>query len=190
MGRQRAKKRSNVDVKNQSSDGKRRRAIIALSILGIGTMTAVSLLQLGVVKHLPDPSIESFDSDKVNLSEEAFPLGIPDGLLSLAGFAANIPLAMWGGNDRAQRLPLMPLAHAGKAIIEAAVAGWYFYQMPTKEKAWCGYCIVGALASWGVAALTLPEATRAAASLSSGATSNRRRQMPNRTSVTTSELHL
>jgi hypothetical protein len=33
--------------------------------------------------------------------------------------------------------------------------------MPAREKAWCGYCIVGALASLGVCVLTLPEARRA-----------------------------
>jgi hypothetical protein len=35
--------------------------------------------------------------------------------------------------------------------------------MPAKEKAWCGYCIVGALANIAVAALTLPEAGKAVA---------------------------
>jgi uncharacterized membrane protein len=97
-------------------------------------------------------------------------------VLSFAGFAANIPLALWGGKNRASSLPLVPLAHAGKAFVEAAVAGWYFYQMPTKEKAWCGYCIVGAFASWSVVALTLPEAIRAATALSSSAAQGRGRQ--------------
>jgi len=41
-------------------------------------------------------------------------------------------------------MPWLPVAIAGKALIEAAVAVWYFYQMPAKEKAWCGYCITGA----------------------------------------------
>ncbi len=54
---------------------------------------------------------------------------------------------------------------AGKAVVEAAVAGWYFYQMPTKKKAWCGYCIAGALCNFGIAALVLPEAKKAIESL-------------------------
>lgn len=62
-------------------------------------------------------------------------------------------------------MPLVPIAAAGKAIIEAAVASWCFYQMPTKEKAWCGYCIVGASTNIGIAALTLPEAKQAWKSL-------------------------
>ncbi len=138
-----------------------RRAIIGLSLLGIGAMTAVSLFQTGVIKHLPDPPIHGFDSNKVNSSDTAYALGVPDGTLSLASLAANIPLAAFGGENRAAEQPLVPLVFAAKASIEAVVAGWYFYQMPTKEKAWCGYCIVGALANWGIAALSFVEAKKA-----------------------------
>ncbi len=146
---------------SNESDLKVRRAIIGLSLLGMGAMTAVSLFQTGVIKHLPDPPIKNFDSDKVNSSDTAYVLGVPDGTLSLASLAANIPLAAFGGKNRAEEQPLVPIAFAAKATVEAAVAGWYFYQMPTKEKAWCGYCIVGALANWSIAALSLVEAKRA-----------------------------
>ncbi len=138
-----------------------RRAIIGLSLLGIGAMTAVSLFQTGIVKHLPDPPIDGFDSNKVNSSDTAYALGVPDGTLSLASLAVNIPIAAFGGENRAENQPLVPLAFAAKATVEAALAGWYFYQMPTKEKAWCGYCIVGAVANFGIAALSLVEAKRA-----------------------------
>ena len=138
-----------------------RRGIIGLSLLGMAAMTAVTLLQTGIVKHLPDPPVDGFDSDKVNSSDTAYALGVPDGALSLASLAANIPLASFGGENRAETMPLVPIAAAAKASVEAAVAGWYFYQMPTKEKAWCGYCIVGALANFGIAALSLTEAKRA-----------------------------
>lgn len=150
------------DLQKGSSDGMwQRRAVIGLSLVGAAAMTVVSLFQTGVIKHLPDPPIEGFNSDKVNSSETAYILGVPDGTLSLASLAANIPLAAYGGADRAEKQPIVPLVAAGKAIVEAAVAGWYFYQMPVKEKAWCGYCITGALANFGIAALTLPEAVKA-----------------------------
>ena len=124
---------------------RRRRAIIGCSLVGMAAMAAVSLLQTGVVKHLPDPPLESFDSDKVNSSDTAYMLGVPDGTISLASLAVNIPLAAFGGARRAREQPLVPLMAAGKAAVEAAVAGWYFYQTPAKEKKWCGYCITGAL---------------------------------------------
>ncbi|HXH70391.1 MAG TPA: vitamin K epoxide reductase family protein, partial [Pyrinomonadaceae bacterium] len=138
-----------------------RRAIIGLSLVGMSAMTAVSLFQTGIIEHLPDPPIKDFDSDKVNSSDTAYALGVPDGTLSLASLAANIPIAAFGGANRAETQPLVPLAAAAKASVEAVVAGWYFYQMPTKEKKWCGYCIVGALANFGIAALSLVEAKKA-----------------------------
>ena len=90
---------------------------------------------------------------------------MPDGTLSLASLAENIPLAGGGGENRCEEQPLVPILAAGKAVAEAAVAGWYFYQMPTKEKAWCSYCIAGALCNFGIAALLLPEAKKAIESL-------------------------
>jgi uncharacterized membrane protein len=144
---------------------RRRRAVIGLSLAGMASMTAVSLLQTGVFKHLPDRPLEGFNSDKVNSSTTAYQFGVPDGALSLASFAANVPIAALGGADRARTQPWVPLLAAGKAIVDAGAAAWYFYQMPAKEKAWCGYCIVGALASFGIFALALPEARRALAAV-------------------------
>jgi len=146
-------------------DLRRRRAIVVLSLVGMAALGTVSLFQTGVIEHLPDPPIPGFDSDKVNSSDTAYALGVPDGTLSVASLAANLPLAAFGGADRAQKQPLVPLLAAGKAMTEAVVSAWYFAQMPLKEKAWCGYCILGALANVGIAALSLPEAKTALASL-------------------------
>lgn len=149
----------------QSDNLRLRRGIIGLSLIGMGAMAAVSLLQTGLVKHLPDPPLDGFNSDKVNSSNTAYMLGVPDGPVSLGSLAVNIPIAAYGGINRAQERPWIPLFAAGKAAIEAAIASWYFYQMPAKEKAWCGYCITGALANIGIFALTLPEAREALANL-------------------------
>ncbi len=146
---------------SSSADMKRRRAIVGLSLFGIANMAIVSLLQTGIVKHIPDPPSNHFDSDKVNSSDTAYKLGTPDGTLSLAGLAMNVPIAGFGGASRAQNAPYVPIAASAKSAIEAIAAGWYFYQMPAKEKKWCAYCIGGAIANFGIFALTLPEAVRA-----------------------------
>lgn len=138
-----------------------RRRVIGFSLVGMAAMAAVSLLQTGVVDHLPDPPVGNIDSDKVNSSETAYRLGAPDGTVSLASLAANVPLAAFGGADRARRFPWLPPLIAAKAVAEAVVAGWYFYRMPVKEKAWCVYCITGAAANLAVAISTIPEARRA-----------------------------
>jgi uncharacterized membrane protein len=147
----------------------RRRAVVVASLVGGASMAAVSLLQTGLIDHLPDPPVAGFDSDRVNLSPTAFRLGVPDGPIALLSFAANLPLAALGGPARAEQQPWVPLLFAAKAAADAAVAAWYFYQMPAKEKAWCGYCVVGALANVAVFALVLPEAGRAARALRSRA---------------------
>ena len=145
----------------QTPDLRRRRGIIGLSLLGMASMTAVTLLQTGIVRHLPDPPLDNFDSDRVNSSDTAYGLGVPDGTLSLASLASNVPIAAYGGAERARRTPWIPVLAAGKAAVEAAVAGWYFYQMPAKEKKWCGYCITGAFTNLGIFLLTIPEARKA-----------------------------
>ncbi len=66
-----------------SEDLRRRRAIIGASLVGMAAMGAVALLQTGMIKHLPDPPVRGFDSDKVNSSKTAYALGVPDGTLSL-----------------------------------------------------------------------------------------------------------
>lgn len=146
---------------SSSADMRRRRAIVGLSLFGMVNMAVVSLLQTGIVKHLPDPPSDSFDSDKVNSSDTAYKLGTPDGTLSLAGLAMNVPLAGLGGDNRAKTIPYVPVAACLKSALEAAAAAWYFYQMPAKEKKWCAYCIGGAIANFGIFALTVPEALKA-----------------------------
>ncbi len=144
---------------------RQRRMTLGLSLTGIASMTAVTLLQMGVLEHLPDPPLQSFNSDKVNSSYDAYRFGAPDGTLGVLSFAVNLPLLAFGGAERAQDKPLVPLLASGKAAVDAAVALWYFYRMPAKEKAWCVYCITGQLASLGILASTLPEAKAALAAL-------------------------
>ncbi len=142
-----------------------RRVTLGLSLAGIASMTPVTLLQMGVLKHLPDPPLRSFDSDKVNSSYDAYRFGLPDGTLGILSFAANLPLLAFGGAGRAEDKPWVPLVATGKSAVDAVVALWYFYQMPAKEKTWCIYCIAGQLASLGILASTLPEARAALTAL-------------------------
>jgi uncharacterized membrane protein len=144
----------------------RRRALIGLSMVGMASIAMVSLFQTGLLTHLPDPPLEGFNAEKVNSSDTAYHLGVPDGTVSLAGHATNIALAAFGGADRARTQPWVPLLAAGKMAAEATVAGKYLiYQMPVVEKTWCAYCIVDALAHLGAFAFALPEARKALAAL-------------------------
>jgi hypothetical protein len=72
-----------------------------------------------------------------------------------------LPLAAFGGENRAETIPLVPIIAAAKSSVEAIVSGWFFYQMHMVEKKWYAYCIVGSATNFGIAALTLIEAKHA-----------------------------
>ncbi len=65
----------------EGDDLRRRRAIIGVSLVGMASMVTVSLLQTGILRHLPDPPLNGFNSDKVNSSDVAYQFGAPDGTL-------------------------------------------------------------------------------------------------------------
>jgi len=153
--------------RGSSTDLKLRRAIIGTSVVGMAVMVPVTMLQTGIVHHLPDPPLKVFQSDAANSSLIAYKFGVPDGAMSVASFAVNIPLAAFGGADRARTKPVIPLIAASKAAIDAASSAWYFNEMRRKKK-WCPYCIVGAISSLAVLLLTLPEARSAWQHLRSG----------------------
>ncbi len=140
-----------------------RRAIVAVSLVGIVSTGLVSLLQISIVRRLPDPPTRKprFDTLKVNTSDEAFGYGMPDGPLTLGLDAANLALAAAGPPDRYRIRPWLPVLASALSAIQASVAAKYlFYQMPKVDRAWCPYCIVDALTHFTTFALTLPEARR------------------------------
>ncbi len=150
---------------DHSDDMRRRRAIIRLSLLGIASMSPVSLYQAGLLKRLPDLPLSNFDSEKVTRSPSAYWWGAAEGAWAVLGCALNLPLATFGGSDRARDQPLIPLIAATKGVSDAAIAAWYLYEMPTRRKAWCTYSIIAALVDLSVFGLTLPEARKALAGL-------------------------
>jgi uncharacterized membrane protein len=147
---------------DRSGHMRRRRAVIAVSLLGIATMAATTLLQIGAVRRLPDPPFGNFDTRRVNLSDEAFSYGGPDSPINILAHALNIVLASTGAPDRASRHPWLPLLAALLELPQSAIAAKYlFYQMPSVDKAWCPYCIIDALAHFATLGLLLPEASAA-----------------------------
>lgn len=151
---------------SEAKDVRIRRAIVGMSLIGMASMAIVSLYQTGLLKHLPDPPMEGFDSDQVNASNTAYHWGVPDGTVSMTSHAADVAFAAFGEAHRAEKQPWVPLFLTGKKAVEAWVAGRYlFYEMPFVEKAWCGYCITDACMHLGTFVLSIPEAVKAASGL-------------------------
>jgi hypothetical protein len=64
----------------------RRRRAAGLSLAGAAALGLVALYQLGIVKHLPDPPLSVFDSDRVDAAGEAYSfLETPDAVLGIVG---------------------------------------------------------------------------------------------------------
>ena len=131
-----------------TSDLKWRRGIITWSLVGMASMTAVTLLETGIIKHLPDPPFGNFDSDRVSSSDTAYRLGAPDGSISLASLAANIPVAAFGGANRVQTKPWVPLVAAVKAKGEALAACWYFYQCRRRKRPGAATALAARWQTW------------------------------------------
>ena len=139
-----------------------RRMIVGMSLIGTACMAVTTLFQMGMVKHLKDPPIEGFDSDKVNASDLAYGWGMPDSPLSIGSHAAAIALAAVGAADRARSQPAVPLVATAAAAPAALTAARYlFHDMPVREKGWCPYCIVDALAHIAVFGFTIWESKKA-----------------------------
>lgn len=147
---------------DHSTSMNRRRGVVAASLVGIAAMGLTTMLQMGMVKRLPDPPLRKFRTRRVNLSDEAFGYGGPDSPVVILAHAFNLLLATTGGADRARRDPWLPLLAAGMAGAQAGVAAKYlFHQMPYVDRAYCPYCIADAMTHFATFGLVLPEALEA-----------------------------
>lgn len=141
-----------------------RRRIVALGLLATSAMSAVTLYQTGIIKHLPEPPLAYLDAEKVDASPEAYNrLGTatPDAAFGLVSYAVTIVLAAMAGTDRARQRPLIPLALAAKVVLDALNSGYLTWEQIAKHKALCSYCLLAAAASFAAVPAALPEARAA-----------------------------
>ncbi len=121
------------------------------------------------VKHLPDPPLPYFDSDKVDAGAEAYSkLSMPDAPIGLGSYAATLALAAMGDEDRAAERPWIPLALAAKVVLDAAQAGKLSVDQWTKHRAFCFWCLIAAGATFATVPLVIPETRVALRHLSQG----------------------
>ena len=128
----------------RSQAAKHYRSIGLLSAIGIIDFIPISLYQLGIIKHIPDLPAKIFDSDYVNASKEAQIAGLPDGPVGLLMYGANL-VAVGGALKSKNRKSLFDYLIAAISIGQAAGGAFYLYNMATKQKKVCVYCVTGAL---------------------------------------------
>ncbi len=139
-----------------------RRWIVGLSLVGVLMAQIVSLYQVGIVKHLPDPPLDVFDSDKVDASDYAYKRFLtPDGFLMLMSYATTAWLAGIGGEKRSQTHPMLSLLMGGKILLDLISAAELAREEWNDNKKLCPYCQTATLASLGSLWLAWPEIKRA-----------------------------
>ncbi|MBA2391380.1 MAG: vitamin K epoxide reductase [Ktedonobacteraceae bacterium] len=135
-----------------------RRGTIALGLVAVGSMSLITLYQVGILKHLPEPPLPMLDADRVDASAEAYSrFATPDGLLGIGNYAITMGLAAMGGTDRAQKQPWIPLALAGKVVFDAAQGIRLFFDQKTKYHAFCSWCLLSAGTTLATIPLIVPE---------------------------------
>jgi uncharacterized membrane protein len=140
----------------------RRRGIVACGLAAAGAMGVITLYQIGIIKHLPEPPLPGFDADKVDASEEAYSyFQTPDAFIGLGSYAATMGLAAMGAKNRAETRPWLPLALLAKTTADAAQAARLTIDQWTKHKAFCFWCLLAAAATFAALPLAVPEAVEA-----------------------------
>ncbi len=145
----------------------RRRWAIGLSFAGAAIGAIVGAYQTGMIRRLPDilPG-RVWDAEKVDASDYAYKRAqTPDALLMIVTYGVTAALAGAGGKDRAAQQPLIPLAFAAKAFYDLATALKLGQEEWSENEALCSWCQVATGLSAATAAIALPEAARAARTL-------------------------
>lgn len=139
-----------------------RRRLALLALTATGAMGLISLYQVGLIHHLPEPPVPRFDADLVDASPEAYQrLSTPDAALGLASYAVTLVLATMGGADRARRRPWIPLLLAGKLVFDTANAGRLTVAQWRRHRAFCFWCLLAAGATFSMVPTAWPEARSA-----------------------------
>ena len=140
----------------------RRRGIVALSLVASGSMALITLYQVGLIKHLPEPPLPMMNADKVDASAEAYEkFSTPDAILGLGSYAMTMGLATMGGANRIETMPWIPIALAGKVAFDVLNAAKLSLDQWTKHRAFCFWCLIAAAATFATAPLVVPEALAA-----------------------------
>ncbi|GAC1346759.1 MAG: hypothetical protein NVS4B7_19710 [Ktedonobacteraceae bacterium] len=136
-----------------------RRGIIGLEMVAIGSMSLITLYQMGMIKHLPEPPLPGLDADRVDASAEAYSrFSTPDGILGIGNYAMTMGLAAMGGQDRAKEQPWIPLALAAKVAFDTSQAIRLFFDQKTKYHAFCFWCLLAAATTLATIPLVIEEA--------------------------------
>ncbi len=119
---------------------------IAFCCAAITTLVPVVLVQLRVIKRLPDPPGNIFDSKRIVTSKGAYLLGIPDGVLGLGSYSVTLILLIYARPSR----PLLRGLLRAKLLLDGTIAARNARRQMKKFGRICSWCMGTAAATAGV----------------------------------------
>jgi uncharacterized membrane protein len=124
-----------------------RRYIAALSSLGLLDFSLMTLFQIGALRRLPDLPLPFVTSEKIISSKDAAIYGLPDAVIALNLYAANLLLIALA-SVRKKESGIYDLLLGGVVAGNAAGSLYFLLNMIFKQKKACIYCVAGALISF------------------------------------------
>ncbi len=126
---------------------------IALLCCGaaLGSLIPVALFQIKKLQKLPDPPGSIFDSERIVTSKDAFPLGIPDGLLGLGSYGTTLLLLFAAGTSTGRRSASLTTSLKGKLMLDSSMAAWNTVKQVRRFGRICSWCTGTALATGAMA---------------------------------------
>lgn len=119
---------------------------VACCCAAMATLTPVALVQLRIMKDLPDPPGRIFNSKRVVTSKGAYRFGIPDGVLGLASYGVTLALLLASQPSRR----LVGRALRVKLAWDATMAIRNVRKQFTKHERVCSWCLGTAVATAGL----------------------------------------
>lgn len=145
------------DESPNPSAWRERLPVIGLAALGLIVACLLAAFQLGISPALWDPFFGSASSARVVESPIAHLLPIPDALLGVFGYLADLVTGTAGGRHRWRTRPWLVLLF-GLVITGLALVGVLLFLMQALYlHSWCTLCLTSALLSLAVFALGISE---------------------------------
>jgi hypothetical protein len=119
---------------------------IACCCAAMASLAPVALVQLRIVKDLPDPPGRLFHSKRIVMSKDAYHLGIPDGVLGLASYGVTLALLLAAQPERS----FVRRALRAKLALDATMAIRNVRKQIAEHGCLCSWCMGAAVATAGL----------------------------------------
>lgn len=141
---------------DDSTEMRRRRWIVGISLVGVTLAQIMTLKQVGIVRSLPDLPSDGA-SDRVIEDGHAYKrLETPNAVLQIISYGATAALAAMGGSDRSRTAPWLPLALLGKTAYDSFISVKQAQEALGRREQVSAYpalSLLGAFACLGLAAV-------------------------------------